>query len=69
MPTIQNGNKGSRVRMLQGLLVAWRYNVAVDGVFGPKTEAAVRSFQSKYAKPSDGIVGPITWNALLGLDD
>ena len=69
MPTIQNGNKGSRVRMLQGLLIAWRYNVAVDGVFGPKTEAAVRSFQSKYAKPSDGIVGPITWNALLGLDD
>lgn len=67
MPTIERGNKGSRVRMLQGLLIAWRYNVAVDGVFGPKTDAAVRDFQRKYAKPVDGKVGPITWNALLDL--
>ena len=67
MPTIQRGNKGSRVRMLQGLLIAWGYNLSVDGVFGPKTDAAVRSFQSKYAKPVDGIVGKLTWNALLGL--
>ena len=67
MPTIQRGNKGSRVRMLQGLLIAWGYSISVDGVFGPKTEAAVRSFQGKYAKPVDGIVGPITWNKLLGL--
>lgn len=67
MPTIQRGNKGSRVRMLQGLLIAWDYSISVDGVFGPKTEAAVRSFQGKYAKPVDGIVGPITWNKLLGL--
>lgn len=67
MPTIQRGNRGSRVRMLQGLLIAWGYSISVDGVFGPKTEAAVRSFQGKYAKPVDGIVGPITWNKLLGL--
>lgn len=67
MPTIERGNKGSRVRMLQGLLIAWGYNVAVDGIFGPKTDAAVRSFQGKYAKPVDGRVGPITWNALLGI--
>jgi hypothetical protein len=67
MPTIEQGNKGSRVRMLQGLLIAWRYNVAVDGVFGPKTAEAVRDFQRKYAKPVDGKVGPITWNALLGI--
>jgi hypothetical protein len=67
MPTIERGNKGSRVRMLQGLLIAWGHKISVDGVFGPKTEAAVRSFQGKYAKPVDGIVGPITWNKLLGL--
>lgn len=67
MPTIQNGNKGSRVRILQGLLIAWNYKVTVDGAFGPKTEAAVRSFQGKYAKPVDGIVGKLTWNALLGV--
>jgi hypothetical protein len=67
MPTIKHGNKGSRVRLLQGLLIAWGHNVAVDGIFGPKTDAAVRKFQGKYAKPVDGMVGPITWNALLGL--
>ncbi len=67
MPTIKRGNKGSRVRMLQGLLIAWGHNIRVDGVFGPNTEKAVRAFQAKYAKPVDGIVGPITWNKLLGL--
>lgn len=67
MPEIKRGNKGSRVRMLQGLLIAWGHKIAVDGIFGPNTEKAVRSFQGKYAKPVDGIVGPITWNALLGL--
>jgi hypothetical protein len=67
MPTIQRGNKGSRVRMLQGLLLAWGYSVKIDGVFGPATEKAVRAFQAKYAKPVDGRVGPITWNELLGL--
>lgn len=67
MPTIKRGNKGSRVKMLQGLLIAWGHKISVDGVFGPKTEAALRAFQGKYAKPVDGIAGPITWNALLGL--
>lgn len=67
MPTIQNGNKGSRVRMLQGLLLAWHYNVKLDGIFGDKTEAAVRDFQRKHAKPVDGVVGPITWNKLLNI--
>ena len=67
MPTIQNGNKGSRVRILQGLLLAWRYSIKLDGIFGDKTEEAVRDFQRKHAKPVDGIVGPITWNKLLGL--
>lgn len=67
MPTIERGNKGSRVRMLQGLLLAWGYSLKVDGIFGAATQRAVRDFQSKHAKPVDGVVGAITWNALLGL--
>jgi hypothetical protein len=68
MPTIKRGNKGARVRMLQGLLIAWGHKLSVDGIFGDKTDAALRAFQGKYAKPVDGIAGPITWNALLGID-
>lgn len=67
MPTIQRGNKGSRVRMLQGLLLAWGYKITIDGIFGKNTAAAVRDFQSKHAKPVDGVVGKVTWNKLLGL--
>jgi hypothetical protein len=67
MPTIERGNKGSRVRMLQGLLLAWHYSIKIDGIFGPATERAVRDFQSKHARPVDGVVGPITWNALLDI--
>ncbi|MDR9793622.1 peptidoglycan-binding domain-containing protein [Aeribacillus composti] len=32
-----------------------------DGIFGPKTEAAVKAFQKKHGLKQDGIVGPKTW--------
>lgn len=38
--------------------------LAVDGVFGPKTEHAVKDFQTAKNIGVDGIVGPQTWHAL-----
>ena len=37
----------------------------IDGIFGPKTDAAVRGFQEALQIVVDGIVGPVTWRALV----
>lgn len=39
--------------------------LVVDGIFGPITKSAVRSFQSRKGLVADGIVGPITEGALV----
>lgn len=39
-----------------------------DGWFGEKTDRAVRVFQKNHGLVKDGIVGPNTWSALLGVD-
>lgn len=58
-PTLRKGSRSDDVRTLQRLL-----GVAVDGVFGPKTEAAVKAVQADAGLVVDGIVGPQTWGAL-----
>ncbi|MGI8882420.1 MAG: peptidoglycan-binding protein [Jatrophihabitans sp.] len=62
---VQSGSKGSAVVALQKELRAHGYNVTADGDFGPKTKAAVRSFQSAKHLSVDGVVGPKTWSALV----
>lgn len=62
------GHWGWRARTVQHLLVAHGYELEVDGKFGPKTEAAVKAFQSRHGLVSDGKVGPKTWPLLVRVD-
>lgn len=61
------GSQGSDVKRLQEILSGGGYNVGpIDGVFGPQTVAAVKSFQLTKGLLADGVVGPQTWAALFG---
>ena len=64
-PLVRAGDQGHPVRTLQDLLRARGHGVAVDGIFGPLTDAAVRAFQQAKGLSVDGIVGPHTWGALI----
>ena len=55
---LKNGDRGSLVSLLQLGLERSGYNVGTkDGIFGNKTEAALRAFQSDHGIASDGIAG------------
>ncbi|MCM1027749.1 MAG: LysM peptidoglycan-binding domain-containing protein [Roseburia sp.] len=64
------GSSGQDVITLQYLLnVAAEFNSAVpapsqDGIFGRGTQQSVTAFQSAAGLNPDGIVGPLTWQAL-----
>lgn len=70
---ITRGASGKIVEQLQTFLrVIARNNsaipdVAVDGIFGPQTQAAVIAVQDWFDLEPDGVVGPITWNAIITL--
>lgn len=65
-PSLQSGASGHRVRALQELLVKKHgYALQVDGQFGQKTRAAVRSFQRHMGLTASGMLDRKTWNALL----
>ena len=65
-PILRIGARGDAVRELQTLLTSWGYRLgSIDGIFGPQTQNAVLAFQRDHGLSADGIVGPITWGALL----
>lgn len=53
------------VRDLQAMLRRYDRAIEIDGLFGPGTEQAVRSFQRARGLRADGVVGPATWRALV----
>ncbi|MGC0364997.1 hypothetical protein ABH922_002981 [Rhodococcus sp. 27YEA15] len=66
-PTLMRGATGVHVSYLQALFnraYPLYSKLAVDGDFGPATEAVTREFQRRSNLAADGIVGPATWRAL-----
>jgi peptidoglycan hydrolase-like protein with peptidoglycan-binding domain len=73
---VRKGSEGDAVRGVQEEM-QYRdesgdpsHGLEVDGIFGPKTDENVRSFQEALhiGIPSvtvDGVVGPVTWRALV----
>jgi putative chitinase len=58
--TLRRGDKGPGVVEMQKAL-----GVTADGIFGPKTEAALKAWQKSKNLTPDGIAGPLTFAAMF----
>ncbi len=57
----KRGSQGSEVRQIQQKLIRWGYLTgSADGIYGSKTEAAVKRFQQSNGLTPDGIAGSAT---------
>lgn len=73
MRVLSMGSRGSDVMEIQSVLLKIGYNPGlIDGVFGRKTEQAVKQFQKDFGLTEDGVIGAETFNVLqrflLGYD-
>lgn len=72
-PTLRRGSRGCYVMILQDALSALGYQTGsrIDGVFGSRTESALRSYQRQAGLSVDGICGCNSWkrisSAVLGI--
>jgi peptidoglycan hydrolase-like protein with peptidoglycan-binding domain len=61
-PVLKKGSNDPAVHDLQEGLKALGYDPGpIDGIFGAKTESAVKKFQQAREIPVDGVVGRVTW--------
>jgi predicted chitinase len=59
------GSRGADVKGIQYKLRSLGYKIyKIDGVFGRKTEAVIKEFQSDNGLATDGLVGGNTWLAI-----
>ncbi|KIE45294.1 putative peptidoglycan binding domain protein [Clostridium argentinense CDC 2741] len=64
--TCRPGDVGRDVQHLQCSLTHLGYkNLGVVGIFGPRTEKAVKDFQEKHGLEVDGIVTPEVWKVIM----
>lgn len=64
LPMLRFGSRGSEVVRLQLMLRNLDFTLEPDGIFGPMTREAVKTFQAMHSLEQDGIVGPLTWGML-----
>jgi hypothetical protein len=64
--SLKNGSRGNAVKELQkSLNLLLNLNLEVDGIFGKKTELAIKTFQNEYGLEIDGIYNEQTHIALM----
>ena len=67
--TVKLGSKGPAVRAVQDQANFRNgrggVTLTVDGIFGPKTQKWIRAFQAAEGFKADGVVGLLTWQALV----
>lgn len=66
-PTLRRGSRGTDVAYVQAVLMSLGYDLepyGADGDFGRKTEEAVMQFQRDHGLIADGVVGPMTYDAM-----
>lgn len=67
VPTLRRGSNGELVKYVQKYLNdTIGAGLEPDGIFGAKSEDAVKAFQKKNGLTVDGVVGPKTWAAMGG---
>lgn len=65
-PSVRRGSAGAVVTAAQTHLEAHGYSPGwIDGRFGSRTDTAARAFQRSSGLTADGIIGPVTWAALI----
>lgn len=71
LKVLRKGAKNDTVKALQMLLNGYanitKTTLVVDGSFGGATLKAVQAYQKAKGLDNDGVVGPATWNKLLGM--
>ena len=66
--SFQQGDQGTEVAEIQAQLIDLGYDVVADGEYGPATVDAIKQFQESQGIQPDGLVGSMTYEALLGRD-
>lgn len=64
-PTVRNGSRNTYVLILQDALNALGYSTGtLDGIFGSRTESALRAVQRNFSLTADGICGCNSWKKI-----